>query len=175
VAALSFNRNKSVTACGGGALLIQDETIAKRAKYLTTTAKVPHKWEFFHDEIGYNYRMPNLNAALICAQLESLDSFIENKRETANQYREFFKNTDFEFIDEPKNCTSSFWLNAIMCRDIEQRNEFLDATNAAGVMTRPVWKLMTELPMFKDCQHTQLINAKNYEARLVNIPSSVRL
>jgi aminotransferase in exopolysaccharide biosynthesis len=175
VAALSFNGNKTVTAGGGGALLIQDEAIAKRAKYLTTTAKVPHKWDFFHDEIGYNYRMPNLNAALICAQLESLEKFIENKRETASKYREFFKNTEFEFIDEPKDCKSSFWLNAIMCKNIEQRNEFLEATNTAGVMTRPVWKLMTELPMFKNSQYTQLVNAKNYEARLVNIPSSVRL
>jgi len=175
VSALSFNGNKTVTAGGGGALLIQDEKLAKRAKHLTTTAKVPHPYEFNHDEIGYNYRMPNLNAALICAQLEQLEAYVKNKRETASLYREFFKETEFEFIDEPKDCKSSFWLNAVLCKDTEQRNEFLKTTNDNNVMTRPVWKLMSELAMFKDCQKSKLINAKNYEARLVNIPSSVRL
>lgn len=175
LAALSFNGNKTVTAGGGGAILIQDEVLAKKAKHLTTTAKVPHKWEFYHDEIGYNYRMPNLNAALICAQLENLESFIENKRETAAKYREFFKNTEFTFIDEPENCKSSFWLNAIQVKDLKERDEFLEFTNSNNVMTRPVWKLMNSLPAFKHCQCTELINAKKYEETIVNIPSSVRI
>ena len=175
VAALSFNGNKTVTAGGGGALLIQDEALAKRAKYLTTTAKVPHKWDFYHDEIGFNYRMPNLNAALICAQLENIEKFLKSKRETATKYKEFFSDKELVFIDEPMDCKSSFWLNAVLCKDRTQRDQLLEETNNAGVMTRPVWKLMTELPAFKECEHTELVNAINYEARLVNIPSSVIL
>jgi len=175
IGVLSFNGNKTVTAGGGGAILIQDSELAKRAKYLTTTAKVPHKWEFFHDEIGYNYRMPNLNAALICAQLESLETFVKNKRQTANLYREFFASTDFKFIDEPKDSESSFWLNAIQLKDVQQRDEFLEELNANNVMTRPLWKLMPDLPAFKKFQKTDLKNAIHYEQTIVNIPSSVRL
>ncbi len=175
IGALSFNGNKTVTAGGGGALLIQDEAMAKRAKHLTTTAKIPHRYEFRHDEIGYNYRMPNLNAALICAQLEKLEEFVDNKRQTANLYREFFKNTEFQFIDEPENCKSSFWLNAIRCSDLSQRDRFLQESNDNNVMTRPVWTLMSELPAFKHCQTSELLNAKKYQDTIVNIPSSVRL
>jgi aminotransferase in exopolysaccharide biosynthesis len=175
IGVLSFNGNKTVTAGGGGALLIQDETIAKRAKHLTTTSKVAHKWDFFHDEVGYNYRMPNLNAALICAQLENLDKFIENKRETANKYRDFFKESEFKFVDEPKDCKSSFWLNAIICKNISMRNEILELTNAASVMTRPVWKLMPDLPAFKGYHSSNLQNSRKYADCIINLPSSVRL
>lgn len=175
IGVLSFNGNKTVTAGGGGALLIQDENLAKRAKHLTTTAKVPHKWEFYHDEVAYNYRMPNLNAALICAQLEKIKEFVENKRETASKYREFFKNSNLQFIDEPQDCKSSFWLNAIMCNDTEQRNELLDITNSAAVMTRPIWNLMPDLQAFKSYYSSRLINARKYANCVINLPSSVRL
>lgn len=175
IGVLSFNGNKTITAGGGGALLIQDEKLAKRAKHLTTTAKVAHKWDFYHDEIGYNYRMPNLNAALICAQLEKLDLFIENKRETALKYREFFENSDFEFVDEPNGCISSFWLNAIICKDVNLRNEILESTNSASVMTRPIWKLMPDLPAFKGYYSSSLKNSRRYADCVINLPSSVRL
>ncbi len=172
---MSFNGNKTITAGGGGALLIQDDKLAKRAKFLTTTAKRPHKWEFFHEEVAYNYRLPNINAALLCAQLEKLPDFLENKKQTAKLYREFFSNLDIKFVDEPKNCTSSFWLNAIQLKDLVERDKFLELTNNSKVMTRPIWRLMSELPAFKNCQKTELVNAKYYEERIVNIPSSVRL
>lgn len=175
IGVLSFNGNKIVTSGGGGALLIQDEKIARRAKYLTTTAKVPHRWDFFHDEIGYNYRLPNLNAALICAQLEKLNDFKINKRETARRYADFFKTTDFEFIKEPAECDSNYWLNAIICKNKEQQQAFLLASNDAGVMTRPIWKLMTDLPSFNTCQKTDLTHARRYEETVVNLPSSVRI
>ena len=175
IGALSFNGNKIVTSGGGGAILIQDEAMAKRAKHLTTTAKVPHRWDFFHDEIGYNYRLPNLNAALICAQLEQLNSFISNKRETAKKFQVFFKNTEFEFLSEPKGCESNFWLNAISCKNKEQQLELLTVLNNEGVMSRPIWKLMADLPGFKDCQTTELRNARRYVDTIVNLPSSVRL
>jgi len=172
---LSFNGNKTITSGGGGALLIQDKELAIRARHLTTTAKVPHKWIFFHDEIGYNYRLPNLNAALACAQLENIKSFLENKRETAEKYRSYFKNSELEFVDEPKDCISSFWLNAVICKNRKQRDDFLEFTTSKQVMTRPIWKLMSQLPAFKECQTTELINAKRYEETVVNIPSSVRI
>ena len=166
---VSFNGNKTLTCGGGGALLIQDETVAKRAKHLTTTAKMPHKWNFFHDEIGYNYRLPNLNSALICAQLEQLPLFVKNKRETAALYK------NITFLDEQKDCESSFWLNALIFESYEEREDFLEFTNEKLVMTRPIWMLMSDLPAFKDCQRTELKNAKWFEQRVVNIPSSVRL
>lgn len=172
---LSFNGNKIITSGGGGMLLIQDEMIAKKAKHLSTTAKIPHKWVFDHNEIGYNYRLPNLNAALACAQMENLPKFINNKRETAALYKEFFKKTNFKFVDEPKYCQSNFWLNAIICRDRSERDHFLEVTNQKGVMTRPLWKLMNEIAPFKNCQKTNLKNAEYYYDRIVNIPSSVRL
>lgn len=173
IGVLSFNGNKIVTSGGGGAILLQDESLAKRAKHLTTTAKVPHKWEFVHDEIGYNYRLPNLNAALICAQLEKLNDFIENKRETAKKYKQFFAESDLDFIvgDEGSN----YWLNAISCKDLKQREDILTKLNEAGVMTRPIWKLMNDLPAFINCQKSKLINARSYEQSIINLPSSVRL
>lgn len=173
IGALSFNGNKIVTSGGGGAILIQDEKMAKRAKHLTTTAKIPHRWEFVHDEIGYNYRLPNLNAALLCAQLENLSSFIDNKRVTAEKYKEFFSNTPYIFLTEPKDCKSNYWLNAILLETKELQQKFLQKTNDSGVMTRPVWQLMPELPAFKHSGKTNLINARKFADTVVNIPSSV--
>lgn len=175
IGVMSFNGNKTITSGGGGVLLIKDEALAKRAKYLTTTAKVPHKWDFFHDEIGYNYRLPNLNAALACAQLEMISKFLKNKKETASMYREFFSDLDIKFIDSPEDSVSSFWLNAIQFKNQKERDEFLEITNSNNIMTRPLWKLMSSLPAFVNCQKTQLVNAKKYEETIVNIPSSVRL
>ena len=171
----SFNGNKIITSGGGGAIVTDDENLAKRAKHLTTTAKVPHPYEYVHDEIGYNYRMPNLNAALLVAQLENLEFFLKKKRELASEYKNFFDKMDIKFIEEPLNAKSNFWLNAILLDDINQRNEFLKFTNSNGVMTRAIWKLMNELEMFKECQRMNLKNAKYLEERVVNIPSGVIL
>lgn len=170
----SFNGNKTVTCGGGGALITDDETLAKKAKHLTTQAKVPHKWEFVHDEIGYNYRMPNLNAALACAQLEQLEKFVQNKRELADRYQKFFKNSEITFVAEPDNSKANYWLNAVILNDLEERNAFLEFTNSNGVMTRPVWELMYRLPMFKNCQKDEMTNSNWLAERIVNIPSSVR-
>ncbi|MCW8896098.1 LegC family aminotransferase [Sulfurimonas sp.] len=176
VGAFSFNGNKIITSGGGGVIVTDDETLAKRAKHLTTTAKIPHKWEYVHDEIGYNYRMPNLNAALLVAQLEKLDDFIDSKRNLALKYEEFFSSIDdIDFIKEPENSVSNYWLQAVIVKDVKNRDDFLDFTNKNGVMTRPIWKLMNELDMFKDCQCSNLENSKYLEQRVVNIPSSVRL
>ena len=172
--AFSFNGNKIITSGGGGVIVTDDETLAKKAKYLTTTAKVPHKWEYVHDEIGFNYRMPNLNAALLVAQLEQLETFIESKRDLALKYEQFFTdNDDIDFIKEPNNSKSNYWLQAVLVKDVNKRDEFLDFTNKNGVMTRPIWKLMNELKMFKDCQKTDLSNSKYLEERVINITSSV--
>jgi len=171
----SFNGNKTVTCGGGGAIVTNDETFAKKAKHITTTAKVQHPYEYIHDAIGYNYRLPNLNAALACAQLEQLDFFLENKRELAKIYQDFFGLLDIPFVCEPDYARSSFWLNAIILLDRKTRDEFLKATNEAKVMTRPVWKLLNQLEMYQDCQTDALINAKWLEDRVVNIPSSVRI
>ena len=174
VGIFSFNGNKTVTCGGGGALITDDEAVAKRAKHLTTQAKVAHKWEFVHDQIGYNYRMPNLNAALACAQLEQLTIFVENKRLLAAKYRAFFNGLPFTFVEEPDNAEANYWLNAILFDDLSQREEFLAYTNDRGVMTRPVWELMNRLPMFKDCQTDELTNSVWIADRLVNIPSGYR-
>ncbi len=172
----SFNGNKTVTCGGGGAIVTNDEKIGKLAKHLTTQAKVPHKWEFNHDQVGYNYRMPNLNAALACAQLEKLDEFINDKRVLASEYQDFFSGIkECEFVKEPVNARSNYWLNAVLLPGLTERNEFLKFTNENGVMTRPVWTLMTELPMFKNCISTDISSAKFIADRLVNIPSSSRL
>ncbi|MXV38995.1 LegC family aminotransferase [Flavobacteriaceae bacterium Ap0902] len=171
-AVFSFNGNKTITSGGGGAIITNDEHLAKRAKHLTTQAKIPHKWEFRHDEIGYNYRMPNINAALACAQLEQLDTILEGKRKLANKYTEFFKDKNIKYITEPENSTSNYWLNAVLLENREQRDLFLKETNENGVMTRPIWDLMSTLPMFKDCQNDGLKNSQWLEERVVNIPSS---
>lgn len=171
--AFSFNGNKIITSGGGGVIVTDDEALAKKAKHLTTTAKVPHPYEYVHDETGYNYRMPNLNAALLVAQLEQLEKFLDSKRDLAHKYKEFFEKHKIKFITEPENSSSNYWLQAIKLKDKKQRDEFLEFTNEKGVMTRPVWRLMNELEMFKDCQCSNLENAKHFEERIVNIPSSV--
>ncbi len=170
----SFNGNKTITCGGGGIIVTDNESIAKLAKHLTTQAKVPHKWEFVHDHIGYNYRCPNLNSALACAQLERLDSIILNKRVTASDYQQFFEKINIKFTKEPENSYSNYWLNSIMFENEFQKNEFLEYANSNGVMSRPIWALMTELPMFKHCKHDGLENSIEIGAKLVNIPSSFR-
>lgn len=176
VGAISFNGNKTITTGGGGMLLFQDEELGGLAKHLTTQAKVPHRWAFVHDHIGYNYRMPNINAALGCAQMENLDRYVSNKRETAERYREFFSHIpDVEFVVEPANSRSNYWLNAVLLKDRRAQQSFLEYTNDHGVMTRPVWELMNRLEMFRGCETDGLENTVWLEERIVNIPSSVRL
>ena len=175
IGTISFNGNKIITAGGGGCIITNDKVLAKKAKHLTTTAKVPHKWDFNHDMVGYNYRMPNLNAALLVAQLEKLNDFITNKRNLANKYETFFKSMDYNFFKEPEDSRSNYWLNSIILKDKTQRDKFLEETNSNGVMTRPVWTLMNKLPMFKGAQCDDLKNSKWLEERVVNIPSSVTL
>jgi aminotransferase in exopolysaccharide biosynthesis len=174
LAAFSFNGNKTITCGGGGAIITNDETLAKRAKHLTTTAKSPHPFEFFHDEIGFNYRMPNLNAAVACAQLEQLDLFLENKRITAEKYSTFFKEIGVDFVNEITNTKANYWLNAIVLKNKEERDSFISYTNEHEIMTRPIWTLMNRLPAFKHAQTDDLINSYWLEERVVNIPSSYR-
>lgn len=171
---LSFNGNKTITTGGGGMIITNDETLAKKAKYITTTAKKPHRWDFNHDEIGYNYRMPNINAALGCAQLEQLPEILQHKRTLANKYKLFFEDKAAHFVTEPENTTANFWLNAIILDNANHRDSFLKTTNDAGVMTRPIWKLMSGLPMFKEAQKGNLENSIWLEERVINIPSSVK-
>ena len=171
----SFNGNKSITCGGGGMIVTDDEELANKAKHLSTQAKIPHKWEYRHDHIGYNYRCPNINAAIGCAQMENLSKYIENKRETAQEYASFFKDLDIEHISEPENCTSNYWLNAVLLPTPEDRELFLEETNANGVMTRPIWVLLHRLEYLKDVKHGNLENSIFIEQHLVNIPSSVRL
>ena len=176
VGALSFNGNKTITTGGGGMMLFNDEELGAFAKHLTTQAKIPHRWEFRHDHIGYNYRMPNINAALGCAQLENLDSYVENKRELALIYADYFKTIpDVQFFTEPTNCRSNYWLNVLILKDKAAQQEFLQFTNDNGVQTRPIWELMNNLEMFKHCETDGLKNAIWLGERIVNIPSSVRL
>lgn len=175
VGAVSFNGNKTITTGGGGMLLFQDEELGKFAKHITTQAKIPHRWEFVHDHIGYNYRMPNINAALGCAQLEQIGTILANKRETAKSYEEFFDDKEeIEFFTEPVHCKSNYWLNAIVLKDKQSQQEFLQYTNDHGVMTRPIWELMNRLPMFKDSETDGLKNTQWFADRVVNIPSSFR-
>jgi len=175
IGALSFNGNKTITTGGGGMLLFQDAEQGAYAKHVMTQAKVPHRWEFVHDHIGYNYRMPNINAALGCAQLEQINAILANKRATAEAYKQFFADKpDFIFVTEPQNATSNYWLNAVLLPDLKARDAFLTATNDAGVATRPVWELMNRLVMFEKCECGNLDNAVNIAARLVNLPSGVR-
>ena len=173
--AMSFNGNKIITAGGGGCIVTDDKTLAEKAKHLSTTAKVPHKWDFNHDIVGYNYRMPNLNAALLVAQLEKLNDFIINKRNLANKYEVFFKSMNYNFFKEPKDSKSNYWLNSIILKNKNQLDKFLEETNSKGIMTRPVWTLMNKLPMFKDVQCNDLKNSNWLAERVANIPSSVRV
>lgn len=170
---LSFNGNKIMTT-GGGGMILAGEALATRAKHLTTTAKKPHPFEYIHDELGYNYRLPNLNAALGCAQLEQLETFIEAKRALAAAYEGFFAGTDLEFVKEPAECRSNYWLNAVICEDKLHRDELLETTNQQGVMTRPIWALMNHLTMYQSCRRGDLSNSEWLESRVVNLPSSVK-
>jgi aminotransferase in exopolysaccharide biosynthesis len=169
----SFNGNKTVTCGGGGIVVTADEKIARAARHLTTTAKVPHDYEYVHDTIGYNYRLPNINAALACAQLEKLNDFIKRKRSLAEKYAAFFESEEIAFVREPSQAQSNYWLNAIILPDRETRDDFLKASKRAKVMTRPVWKLINELDMYKDCPTGPLSNAEWLADRIVNLPSSV--
>ena len=172
---LSFNGNKTLTTGGGGMLLFNDEKLASKAKHLTTQAKLPHPWDYVHDCIGYNYRMPNINAALGYAQMEYLNELLRSKREIAEKYKAYFKNTDMQFFEEKEYCRSNYWLNAIIMKDKDTRDKFLQYTNSNGIMTRPTWRLMTKLDMFRKNQRDTLQNSKWLEERVVNIPSSAIL
>lgn len=175
VGSFSFNGNKTITTGGGGMIITDDEALGAFAKHLTTTAKRPHRWEYFHDHIGYNYRMPNINAALGCAQLETLPAFLQSKRAVARQYEEFFQRHGIEFFKEPADCSSNYWLNVILCADRKERDQVLEYTNTNGVMTRPLWTLMNKLPMFAGCQTADITMARWLEDRVVNIPSSTAM
>ncbi len=175
IGAFSFNGNKTITCGGGGMVVTDDEETAKLAKHLTTTAKVQHPWEYVHDMVGYNYRMPNLNAAVACAQLEKLADFVDNKRELAKNYIEFFADLPVDFIEENDDSKSNYWLMALIFESLDQRNDFLKFSNDRKVMTRPIWKLMNKLGPFKNFQTSDLSNSEWFEQRVVNIPSSVRL
>lgn len=175
LAILSFNGNKTITTGGGGAIITNDEELAKLAKHLTTTAKIPHRWEFRHDHIAYNYRLPNINAALGCAQMEQLPGFLEKKRALAARYQKAFQIIEgIKFYTEPPNSKSNYWLNVLLLdkADVEQRDKILEKTNNTGIMTRPVWTLLNKLAMFQDCPCMDLSCANNLEASLINIPSS---
>lgn len=172
---LSFNGNKVVTCGGGGAIITDDESCFKKLKHITTTAKVPHSWEYVHDEVGYNYRLPNLNAAVALAQFESLPLFLENKRELAQAYSKEFNKIDVEFLAEPKNSKSNYWLNALILKDREERDVFLKTLNAAGVMCRPAWALMNTLAPYSSSQVFESTVSAEMSQRLINIPSSVRI
>ncbi len=173
LAAFSFNGNKIVTSGGGGCVVTNDEKIAKRAKHLSTTAKLPHAWQFFHDEVGYNYRLPNVNAALACAQLEQLPIFLEKKKQLASFYANICEKNDIPFISNAEGGESNFWLNAILVEDFSVRETLLAEANKRGIMMRPVWELMSDLPAFSECQNDGCETAKWLQERLVNIPSSV--
>lgn len=169
----SFNGNKIITSGGGGMIVTDDAELAKRAKHLTTTAKIPHPYEYIHDEIAYNYRLTNLAAAVGVAQMENIEIYIQKQRELAKQYQSFFQSDDVRFVAEPKNCTSNYWLNALVFKDKNERDTFLKYTNENNVMTRPIWRLMNKLDIYKDAQHSDLSNSLWLEERVVNISSSI--
>lgn len=178
LSALSFNGNKTITTGGGGAILTNDEELGRLAKHITTTAKTPHHWEFNHDMIGYNYRMPNINAALGCAQLEQLPAFLSAKRALAERYREALTGiSGVHFFTEPVDCQSNYWLNTLLLdeRNGDQRDLLLAATNDSGIMTRPAWTLMHKLTLFAGCPGMNLDTVESLERRLINIPSSAKL
>ncbi|MGE6353865.1 LegC family aminotransferase [Flavobacterium sp. NPDC079362] len=172
--AFSFNGNKIVTCGGGGAIVSNDLKLGEKGKYLTTTAKIPHPYEYVHDEMGYNFRMPNLNAALACAQLEQLNSFLENKRKLAREYESFFATRGIKFRTETPETKANYWLMCVELENKIERDLFLETTNKNNVMTRPIWQLMYRLPMYSHCYRDQQVNAEFLEERIVNIPSSVR-
>jgi perosamine synthetase len=175
VGTISFNGNKTITTGGGGMIITNDLDLARRAKHITTTAKIAHPYEFIHSEVAYNYRLPNINAALGCAQMEFLSSQLKSKREIASEYSNFFSDTNLQFVKEIDGGHSNYWLNAIVLEDRPQRDLFLKNLNDAGVMSRPIWQLMNKLQMFKSCQAADLSHAIWLEDRVVNIPSSAIL
>ncbi|MGJ8648946.1 MAG: LegC family aminotransferase [Opitutaceae bacterium] len=175
---LSFNGNKVITTGGGGAILFNDDELADQAKYLSTTAKRPHKWEFFHDELGYNYRMPALNAAMGCAQMEKLPGMLAQKRSLAERYQVAFADMEgVSFVTEPEGCRSNYWLNALILDkpDLELRNQILEMTNSQNIMTRPIWIPLHELPMYADCPRMELPVTESLAQRIINIPSTAGL
>ena len=172
IGTLSFNGNKIVTCGGGGALLIQDEQLARTAKHLTTQAKVPHPWAFAHDRTGYNYRMPNLNAALARTQLRKLRHNLNVKRGVHDAYRALFKETPWTLVEEPIGTISNYWLNAVLLSDRTERDAFLESCMDAGIQARPAWELATDQPMYLDALHGPLPVSRDLQDRLVNIPSS---
>ena len=172
---LSYNGNKTITTGGGGMILTNDKAFACKARHITTTGKIPHPWEYSHDIVAYNYRLTNVNAAIGVAQMEQIDKYLVNKRETATMYQEFFKNKNIKFFNEPVNAKANFWLNSILLNNLEDRNNFLEYTNSNGVLTRPVWRLMNKLEMYKNCETGSLDNAEWLEERVVNIPSGYRI
>ncbi|EHV6728816.1 aminotransferase LegC [Campylobacter coli] len=173
---LSFNGNKIITGGCGGTILSDDENLAKLARHLSTTAKIPHPYEYDHDRIAYNYRLCNINAAILFAGLENLELFLENKRELAKIYKDFFKNHDkCKFIDEKSNEKSNFWLNTLLFKNENLRNIFLEECLKNNIFVRPVWKSLPSLKAFQNCQSNELINTKKLEKRLINLPSSVRI
>ena len=169
---LSFNGNKIITT-GGGGMVLTSEALGQRAKYITTTAKRPHPYEYIHDEVGFNYRLPNINAALGCAQLEQLETFVLNKRELAAAYADQLAGTELQFVTEPAGCQSNYWLNSVICENRAHRDALLKSTNDRGVMTRPIWALMNHLAPFSSCRTGPLDNALWLEDRVVNLPSSI--
>jgi len=172
---LSYNGNKTITTGGGGMIITDDEDFAKKAKHITTTAKVSHQWEYIHDELGYNYRLPNINAAIGVAQMEKLNELLKNKRETAGFYSDFFENTSIKFFKEPKNSLANYWLNIVLFYSKKIRDEFLEYTNNHGVMTRPAWRLINKLEMYKNCQYGNLDNSFLLGDSIVNIPSGIKI
>ena len=171
-ASVSFNGNKIITTGGGGMIMCRDKSDGARAKHVTTTAKVPHAYDFYHDEPGFNFRLPNVNAAIGCAQMEQLSQFLTMKRNLASKYEEYFSGSEYMFVKEPKYARSNYWLNAVVCADFDHRTALLNDSNSLGVMTRPVWQLMHRLPMFKNDIRDELKNSIWAEKRLVNLPSS---
>jgi aminotransferase in exopolysaccharide biosynthesis len=174
MAAFSFNGNKIITAGGGGAIVSSDSTLAEKAKYLTTTAKIPHQWEYVHDELGFNFRMPNINAALLCAQLEQLNEMKSSKKRLYEEYQSFFDQTEIQLKSIPDHTDWNYWLMSVELENRHAREAFLKETNSAGVITRPIWELMYRLPMYDKCQRDEQQNAEYLADRIVNIPSSAR-
>lgn len=175
IGTLSFNGNKIITTGGGGAVITNDDKLANKIRHLSTTARLKTKYTFDHDEVGYNYRMPNLNASLGIAQMKKIKYFIDTKREVASNYKEFFDNSNIHFYDEPNNAKSNFWLNVLIFENALLRDEALEYTNKNNIITRPPWKLMTKLKMFSDCEKSEITNSEDLESRILNIPSSVPL
>ena len=169
----SFNGNKIITTGGGGMIITDSEELAARAKHITTTAKQPHAYEYFHDEVGFNYRMPNLNASMGLAQMDKLSDFLAQKRKVAEAYHKFFASSSYDLVWQRDGTQANFWLNCLLCENLVSRNTFLECTNSEGIMTRPLWHLLCRLPMYENCQTDELVNSNWLYERLVNIPSSV--